>query len=530
MARDVTNLLDRPALRSVCVMLLFAGVTAALLGAGERTRIVDLVLAYYGVALAGAAFRGRWAAAAVVVAGAIASTALLALGEAHADTDPHVAYLHAAVLGSLVVVTVYALPRWLTDADRFRAVADELRARKAMLETLIHASPVAVITLAPDLTITGWNPAAEKLVGWTSEESLGNKLPAPPRGADDALARIRRSGDSPTFTGLEGRRRRKDGEWIDLSVSQSAIRDGEGNLTGYISIATDITAKKRAEAALRESEERFRRMADNTPVMIGVAGPDGRTTFCNRAWLEFRGRTLEQEMNFGWLEGVHADDYERVYATYSTAFKNRTPLSAEYRLQRADGEYRWVLTSEVPQFDDGGELTGYIGSAVDITERRQAEDAIRARESQMRGMVGAIPDMVFRISREGRFLDVSAGPASGLMVPRETLVGRKIDAGMTGRADEALALVRAALDTGTVQTADFSHETPTGRRYYESRYSASGDDEVVVITRDITERHAAEEQALFQLHLLAQVEDAIVAVDNDFVVTLWNRAAEVRYG
>src|SRR6185436_10566105 len=118
----------------------------------------------------------------------------------------------------------------------------------------------------------------------------------------------------------------------------------------------------------------FRTMADTAPVLIWRSGTDRACDFFNKPWLDFRGRTLEQEAGSGWTDGVHPDDRATCMDTYVTAFAAREPFRMEYRLQRADGVYRWVLHIGVPRFDDAGQFSGFIGSAIDITERRLIEE------------------------------------------------------------------------------------------------------------------------------------------------------------
>ena len=129
--------------------------------------------------------------------------------------------------------------------------------------------------------------------------------------------------------------------------------------------------KRRVERSLRESEERFRVMADTAPVMVWRSGPDQGCDFFNKPWLEFRGRRMQDEIGDGWTEGVHPDDLHRCLATYTAAWPGRESFRMEHRLQRADGEYRWVLDMGVPRLASDGALLGYIGSCFDITERRQ---------------------------------------------------------------------------------------------------------------------------------------------------------------
>jgi PAS domain S-box-containing protein len=165
-------------------------------------------------------------------------------------------------------------------------------------------------------------------------------------------------------------------------VCVTPVFDDEGNCTHLVGSVHDITERKRDEARLRESEERFRNMADAAPVMIWVSGPDKLCTFVNKPWLDFRGRTMEQELGRGYREGVHPDDLDSCSAIYSSAFESRSPFQKECRLRRADGEYRWMLDNGTPLYR-GGEFAGYIGCCVDITEQKLVEERLRASEARL---------------------------------------------------------------------------------------------------------------------------------------------------
>ena len=132
------------------------------------------------------------------------------------------------------------------------------------------------------------------------------------------------------------------------------------------------------------TENLFQLVADVAPVLVWMSGPDKLCTFFNKGWLDFTGRPIERELGNGWADGVHPDDLPTCLDTYSSAFDRRDPFKMEYRLRRRDGEYRWVLDEGVPLFSPDGTFAGYIGSCVDITERRHAEDAVRHKEMELR--------------------------------------------------------------------------------------------------------------------------------------------------
>ena len=131
-----------------------------------------------------------------------------------------------------------------------------------------------------------------------------------------------------------------------------------------------------SQVILRESEERFRRVASTAPVMIWMAGADKLCTYFNLPWLQFTGRSLEEEFGNGWTKGVHPDDLPRCSETYARAFDRPEPFQMEFRLQRYDGEYRWMFDQGVPRFNSDGSFAGYIGSCIDITDRKLAQEAL----------------------------------------------------------------------------------------------------------------------------------------------------------
>jgi PAS domain S-box-containing protein len=144
----------------------------------------------------------------------------------------------------------------------------------------------------------------------------------------------------------------------------------------FMVLAALAEEHEQAAHVVRESEERFRLVANTAPVMIWTAGTDRLCTYVNQPWLEFTGRPLEAELGNGWAEGIHHEDLKLCLETYSRAFDQRQSFAMEYRLRRKDGEYRWIVDIGVPRFNPDGSFAGYIGSCLDVTDRRLAEEAL----------------------------------------------------------------------------------------------------------------------------------------------------------
>ena len=145
-----------------------------------------------------------------------------------------------------------------------------------------------------------------------------------------------------------------------------------------------IEERAAGQIELGESESRFQTVADSAPVLIWMSGVDKLCTFFNKPWLEFTGRSMQQELGNGWADGVHADDLQKCFKTYTEAFDARQPFVMQYRLRRNDGEYRWVSDEGVARYDAQGEFAGYIGSCVDVTELVNKDEALRESEERMR--------------------------------------------------------------------------------------------------------------------------------------------------
>src|SRR5881398_622274 len=213
---------------------------------------------------------------------------------------------------------------------------------------------------------------------------------------------------------------RPDGSTRWMAGHGSVELDERGKPAFARGVSRDITLRKHAEEELLESEARFRAMADTAPVMIWLSGPNKLCIFFNKGWLDFTGRKLEQELGNGWAEGVHREDFDRCHDIYANSFDAHQPFTMEYRLRRSDGEYRWVLDSGTPRFAPNGAFLGYIGSCIDITERKSSEE-------QFRLVLDAAPNAMIMVDSAGVISFANAPAATVFGYPLSELIGCHVE-------------------------------------------------------------------------------------------------------
>jgi|GEM_PF-2274477 len=300
--------------------------------------------------------------------------------------------LNIILLGILLDMLARAFHSELfASIQRQRELEAEIEARKAAQLSLAQQREQYHVTLASigDAVIatdsagqvTFMNEIAAALTGWPPDEGLGKPLSQvfpimnenTLEAVENPLIKVLADG---VIVGLANHTVlvQRDGTKLPIADSGAPIRGEDGKVIGAVLVFRDVTEERRAEAELKESEDRFRMMADSAPVLIWMADLDKLCTYFNQQWLAFTRRTLEQEVGNGWREGVHPDDYERCFETYSSAMDKREAFSMEYRLRRWDGDYIWVLYAGAPRFLADGSFAGYIGSCIDINARKEAED------------------------------------------------------------------------------------------------------------------------------------------------------------
>lgn len=343
------------------------------------------------------------------------------------------------------------------EPNSYLAVVEDLTAQRKAIQKLLVDNDKQVRVLADnisdlfftvdtDLNCTYLNKAAESVTGISHADAVGKDM-------GEILPDC--SGGSATrktFRELLATKRarrfsfpcRLQGRDCVLEVTAYPAKNGT------FVIARDLAATTREQEALRESEQRFRVMADSAPIMMWMAGADKGCTDFNRGWLEFTGRSLEQEMGDGWAEGVFPADLQRCVNIYHAAFDQRRRFAMEYQLRRHDGEYRWIRDTGVPRFLPDGTFVGYIGCCIDVDDQKQAE---LARADLPRRLMSAQEAERTRIARE---LHDGIGQALALLGVQIERAGQVSGGG--GKVAPAMSdLCRKVAEIGT-QVSRLSHQ------------------------------------------------------------------------
>jgi PAS domain S-box-containing protein len=311
---------------------------------------------------------------------------------------------------------------WLDITERKKMEVD-LRQSEENFRRLVETTAAVIWQAdAESWRFTYVTPQAIRLLGfpleqwyekdfWVSHIHLDDRQ----RAMETCLTRSQTTEDFD----FEYRMIRSSGEivWVHDIVNCQRNAHGLSQLRGLM---LDITERKRSEQAIRESEERFRTMANAAPVMIWMSGPDKLCTFFNKGWTDFTGRMLEQELGDGWTEGVHPEDLDRSLAIYRNSFDARHEYSMEYRLRRSDGEYCWVLGHGVPRFEADGSFLGYIGTATDLSELKRGDERFRLA-------VEASSNATVMVDAQGQIVLVNQQTENLFGYSRDELIGQSVE-------------------------------------------------------------------------------------------------------
>lgn len=271
-----------------------------------------------------------------------------------------------------------------TDMRARKAAEAELAAREALLEQIFQASSVAILLVDQQGRLTHANQRMAEMFGIPLHQLIGSEyvsLIHPDEretGRERMLALLTSTIDAVDLERLYWRNDHSE-FWGHLTGRR--LYSADGSMLGLVGIIADINERKLAEAALRESEQHFRTLANSGSALIWTSGLDKGCNYFNTTWLNFTGQSLAHELGNGWAEGVHPDDFTHCLSVYVDHFDRRQAFSMEYRLRHADGEYRWIRDDGTPRYDSQGEFIGFIGFCYDITrEKATAEELARYRQ------------------------------------------------------------------------------------------------------------------------------------------------------
>jgi PAS domain S-box-containing protein len=314
-----------------------------------------------------------------------------------------------------------------------------------------------------------------------------------------------------------------------MAVHQKEPRSWTDSDLSLITEATERSwahvVRVRSEAILRESEDRFRNIADHTPVMLWVTDETGYCTYLNRSWYEFTGQPAGKGEGFGWLEAVHPDDRPEAERIFLRANDERRAFEIDMRVRRTDGSYRWCIDTAAPRFDGGGRFMGYVGSVLDVDERREALDKIRRSEEQLRALLEQMPIGVAVARMPGGEIFLYNQALENIL-GHPILSDDKDSYDRYGGIDEdgkplpleAYPLFRAISFHETVVGDEMRYRRPDGRIITLLGHAAPivTDDEqaelAVVTLQDITDRKAAEAHQKLLINELSHRAKNLLAI------------------
>ncbi|MBI4624943.1 MAG: PAS domain S-box protein [Verrucomicrobia bacterium] len=309
--------------------------------------------------------------------------------------------------GTLVPVEVSARHIVVAGRPHILAVLRDITARRQAQEALrqsaqrlrlhVEQAPLGVIEWDLAFRVTKWNPASERLFGYTSAEALGQ----PASFIVPEAARVHVDGVWQALLEQKGGHRStnenvcKDGRSILCEWYNTPLVDAAGNVVGVASLIGDVTERKRAEMALQESESRFRQLANSLPQLVWTCQADGPCDFLSQRWVDFTGIPEAKQLGFDWLQQLHPDDRAPTVAAWQAAVASGADFRVEFRIRRHDGEYRWFDTQALRLRDAGGHTVKWFGSNTDITGRKHAEEALQRSYERFDLVACATKDVIW---------------------------------------------------------------------------------------------------------------------------------------
>ena len=401
-------------------------------------------------------------------------------------------WVHTALVAANgQVVSAASMALDITERRRAELALTE---SEALYRSLFTLAPSGVVLLDEEGTILTFNDQACRQLGYTREEFSSLTLADINRPEHDQKD-IRRQLNHVAEVGedeFETSHRTKAGDIRSILVRSRLIHSGVPK--HYLAVWQDISQRKRAEEALRESEERFRVMADGSPVILWVANALGENQFVNRTYREYYGATVDELEGDKWQNFLHPEDARRYIECRTSAAREQKPFRGEARVRNRDGEWRWVESYAQPRFTTTGEFLGHVGIAIDVTARRQMETALRASEAKFRSYIEQAPQALFVTDGRGRYIDCNPAASGMLGYDSAVLLSMSVlDIVDEAEREHVLHAFKTLVDTSRVE-GEFRLRHADGRSVWASlRGVKVADDRFMAFCQDITPRKEAEE-------------------------------------
>ena len=386
-----------------------------------------------------------------------------------------------------------------TQQRRLEAAEEALRESDAQLQRITN-NMFDIITQT-DLMgfIQHVSPSNKIVLGYEPEEVLGRTVYdyIYPGDIEKMMPAVLTAIATNSNARIEYRLLHAKGHYVWLESVISPILDDKGMVTGGIFVSRDINARKLSEEALRAREEELRQLTDNMLDTVIKTDDQGRIQYSSISWSRSLKGTLGYEpenlMRISIFDLVHPDDRDAAITAFHMGLSTGTGRM-EFRIRHADGHYLWMESVGKALLDDQGRVIGVILGNRDISERKQAEERLRRTASELQTVFRALPDLYFRLSADGAFLDVQAGQSCDLFIPKEVLLGKRIQDVSFKFGQLFQQAIDQVLQKRTLVIIEYTITISGNKKFFEARFLPLLEDQVVVVVRNITERKQAEER------------------------------------
>ena len=409
---------------------------------------------------------------------------------------------------------------------------EELAQVNSLQRAILESANYAIISTDLDGIIQTCNPSVERMLGYSASEligitpeiihdrqevidraaslsaELGQDIPV---GFEVLVAQSRRG----IVSEQEWTLIRKDGSRFPVLLSVTTLKDDNQQIIDFLGISKDITYRKQAEEALRESEQRFVTLAAAAPVAIFRINQDNNCTYVNEFWTRITGQEANVALGYGWINTIHPDDREQIHQQWTQAVEQQAPYQGEGRCIRPDGTISLYYCQALPEIDDDGVFIGYIGTLTDISDRKKSEENLRESEEIKRRILESSSDCIKLLDFDGRLLYINDGGLDILEIDDFSVVHNADWISLWPEASHS-EIESAVSIAKSGQTSSFQGFCPTAKgtpKWWDVVVTPirDGNDQVVQllsVSRDITARRQAEQEILEKQQLINQIADS----------------------